>query len=60
MVVFGTDMDSHIMSPFTTMSERQRREMEASMDDMYDLFRRVVAEDRGMSFEEVSRLAEGR
>ncbi|GMI46128.1 hypothetical protein TrCOL_g4251, partial [Triparma columacea] len=31
-----------------------------SMDSMYKLFREVVAEDRGMDFERVSRLAEGR
>ena len=47
-------------SPGSTYSDSERERLEAGLDVIYDGFKGLVAEGRGMSAEEVERVAKGR
>lgn len=51
---------SAYMSPFASWDDRTRERVRASMQSIYDLFVKRVAEGRGLPAEQVGKFAEGR
>lgn len=49
-----------IMSPTREMTKEERKILQSMVNNMYDEFVRVIAEGRGMSEQEVRKLADGR
>ena len=47
-------------SPFRKMTEKERQYFQGLLDRVYERFKAVVAERRGMSADEVARIADGR
>jgi protease-4 len=59
-IVIKSGRHKDIASPFRTMSEEDRRILQGVLDDVHDQFIQAVAAGRGIEFEQVRELADGR
>lgn len=59
-VVIKSGRHKDLASPFRTMSEEDRRILQGVLDDVHDQFIQAVAAGRGIEFEQVRELADGR
>jgi protease-4 len=59
-VVIKSGLHKDLASPFRTMSEEDRAILQGVLDDVHDQFIQAVAAGRGLEFEQVRELADGR
>lgn len=59
-VVIKSGRHKDLASPFRTMSEEDRSILQGVLDDVHDQFIQAVAAGRGLEFEQVRELADGR
>ncbi len=59
-ITVKSGQNKDIGSPFRKMTEEEHRLLQGVLDDVHDQFIEAVAEGRGLSLDEVRRLADGR